>query len=238
MASAEHALQLQFLLRKLHSKTPSNGDPESNSQSAAANLIRFIYFQCFPTIQQRLCLPVRHGGPPFKDLFSVGRITASQLRSSFDKSAINDLVLDEKILLHGDEWIVEYWKACWHGKEPNLDTCNDHKYLVYDAETAVGLHKVIRVMFKKLSNNLERVHSARLVHTKSASVTAEYLECVEAALDSVDYYMAFLASLVQSPCFWRHLRRPAVQEWVLKEASNNQNPTGKVCAQHVPQCVA
>lgn len=234
MGSAEHTLQLQFLLRKVHSKAPSDADPESNSESAAANFIRFIYFQCFPKIQQRLCLPVRPAGLPFKDLFCSGRIKAAELRSRFDKSAANDLVLGEKILLHGDEWIVEYWKACWNDKELTLEARNDRKYLVYDAETAVGLHKVICVMFKKLSRNLERVHSARLVHETKAPVTADYIESVEAALDGVDYYMVFLASLVQSPCFWKHLRHPAVNDWVLKEASNDRDPTGEVCAQNVP----
>lgn len=102
MASAEHALQLQFLLRKVHSTVESAVDTGSSPDSTAANnFIRFVYFQCFPIIQQRLFLPVRHGSLPFKDLFCAGQIKSGELRSRFDKSAADDLVLDEKILLHG-----------------------------------------------------------------------------------------------------------------------------------------
>lgn len=234
MRSAEHALQLQFLLRKVHSKAASNDDPESNPDfTAANNFIRFVYFQCFPKIQPRLCVPVRPGGLPFKDLFCKGRIKVSELRSRFDKSAADDLVLDEKILRHGDEWIVEHWRSRFKGQEPELEECDHGKYLVHNADVAVGLHKIICGMFRRLSENLERVRSARLAHTQKVPVTADYLQSVEAALYGVDYYMVFLASLHQSPCFWKHLRHPAVQDWVLKEAGNKRDVTVKVCAHAV-----
>lgn len=229
MGSAEHALQLQFLLRQLHPKSESDADTDSIQESIAANsFIRFVYFQCFPKIQQRLCLPVRPGGLPFKDLFCAGRIKPAELRSRFDKSAVDDLVLDQKILLHGDEWIDQYWKACLKGKKPGFEQCNDRKYLVYNDEMAVDLHNVISHMCKLLSEDLDRVRIARLVHTTTELVSGEYLQSVEAALDGVDYYMVFLASLLQSPCFWKHLRHPAVRDWVLNQAINKQDKIGEV----------
>lgn len=138
MGPADYALQLQFLLRNLH---PKRGDADSNStlvSNPPMDFIRFIYFQCFPTIKQRLYRPVRPGSRAFKDIFSDDGITSDELRLRFDKSAADECPpLDQKILLRGDEWIVPYWKLCHRGREPEFEQCGDQKFIVPNQEMTV-----------------------------------------------------------------------------------------------------
>lgn len=223
MGSADHALQLQFLLRNLH---PKRGDADSNSTEVPnppRDFIRFIYFQCFPKIQQRLYLPVRPGSRAFKDIFSDDGITSDELRLRFDESAAARCPsLDQKILLHGDEWIIPYWKLCRRGKKPEFEQCGDRKYIVHNEAMTVDLHKVIRRMFKLLTAELEKVQCAR---TPAKSFSAADIKLVKDALDNVDYYMAFLSSLLQSPCFWKYLQQPVLKQWVSNQAGDTmRNP--------------
>lgn len=70
-------------------------------------------------------------------------------------------------------------------------------------------------MFKLLTVELEKVQCGR---TPARFFSTADLKSVENALDNVDYFMDFLSWLVQSPCFWKYLRQPVLQEWVLKQA--------------------
>lgn len=220
MGSAEHALQLQFLLRKLHPQP----DPAANM-----NFTRFIYFQCYQKIQQRLCLPVRTGGRPFNELFSIDQITSEQLRSCFNPLGAESVVLDQKVLLHADGWIDQYWRLCLPDQYPDFEERDGEKYLVYSAEMAVDLHNLICRMFANLAEDLARVRDARNVKTKSLQgVTDEYVRAVESALEGVDWYMEFFASLVQSPCFRKHIKHPIIQEWVLSQALTKPNEAEEV----------
>lgn len=212
------------MLSKLNPKNDTS--PE---QQSAINLTRFVYFQCFLKIQQRLSLPVRPGGFQFKDLFSLDQIKHHELRSRFDKSAIDYLVPDEKILHYGDGWITGFWVFC-HGKEPGLEVRDGREYLVYDSKAAVALHKAIRYMFKLLCKDLEMVRCAR--QGNNGYVTDSYIKSVEDALDGVDYSMTFFASLVRSPCFWKHIRHPSLVDWVLNAARNDSDWNDEVWAPH------
>lgn len=220
MGSAEHALQLQFLLRKLHAQP---------NPSANTDFTRFIYFQCYPKIKQHLYLPVRSGSRPFIELFSNDQITPEELLSSFDPLGAEFLVLDEKVLLHADGWIAQYWRLCLPGQDPDFEERDGEKYLVYSAAMTVGLHSLIGRMFALLAEDLDRVRNARTVNTKSPQVvTNEYIRAVESALDGVDWYMEFFASLVQSPCFRNHITHPVVQDWVLNQARTRPNEMEEV----------
>lgn len=60
---------------------------------------------------------------------------------------------------------------------------------------------------------------ARLVYTTSEVVLSAYLKSVEAMLDGVNYYIVFLASLLHSPCLWKHVWHPALRESVVDQPS-------------------
>lgn len=213
MDSVEHAAQLQYLLS--HSQAPD----------FATNFTRFVYYQCSPKIRQRLALPVLEPTRQFKDLFSRGTINDVDLRSRL--SHTGGRVLDEKVLRQGEEWISAAWTRL-HGVSPAFEQCDGTKYLVYDETTVVKLHHLIREVFAHLWDGIEKVQLAHKVYRTPEVATDAYITEIQQTLDGVGYYMCWLARLVRSPCFWKHLQHPALQEWVSDQYSSNLNQASGV----------
>lgn len=208
MGSVEHAAQLEYLLS--HSGTPDFD----------TNFPRFVYYQCYPKIRQRLTLPVIERGHQFKELFSPGTINVEDLRLRLYHPG--NLVVNEKVMRYGDEWIDELWEKLL-GNHPAFEGCDGKKYLVYDRTTVVQLHNLIGHVFTILWKRLDIVQRARWDYGTPEVDTVPDITTVRGALDSVAYLMDWLACLVRSPCFWKHLQHPALQQWVSEQYIGNQN---------------
>lgn len=212
MSSTEYVAQLQFQLSQLR-------DP--HKPDAAIDFTRCVYYQCYPKIMQRLCLPVSiESGVRFEQLFSPGTIDVGDMRSRFNYAGGP---MDLKFVRHGDVWIKTLWKETYH-KHPNFEEHDGNTYLVYDTTTAIELHNLIGNVFRLLFLDLDKVNQARQIYTTREPVTAAYVLEVEKALDGVAYYMNALAHLVKSPCVCAHLQHPALQQWI----SNQRNATEEV----------
>lgn len=106
------------------------------------------------------------------------------------------------------------WKLAYN-RNPDFEGHN----LIYNETTVIEFHKLIGHVFKCLFNNLNTIGKARQMHTTRPRIKSKAdLVDVEMALDEIACYMDVLAHLVKSPCFWAHLRQPAVKEWILKQA--------------------
>lgn len=203
MGSGEYAMQLQFLLGDIR-------DPKV--PNSAINFTRCVYYQCYPKILQRMKLPVAQGGLPFKELFAPGNIDDAELFSRFQRTS--DEAMDKKITRHGDRWIDGVWKI-FYNRNPDFEGNN----LIYNETTAIEFHKLIGHVFKCLFDDLNTVGKARQMHTTRLRIKSRAdLVDVETALDAIAFYMDALAHLVKSPCFWVHVRQPAVKEWISKQA--------------------
>lgn len=66
-------------------------------------------------------------------------------------------MLDEKVLLHADGWIDQYWRLCLPSQDPVFEERDGEQYLVYNAAMAVSLHSLISRMFALVAEDLERV---------------------------------------------------------------------------------
>lgn len=203
MGSGEYALQLEFLLGDLRDWKVSNSD---------INFTRCVYYHCYPKILQRMRLPLAQGGLPFNALFASGTIDDSELLSRFHNTS--DEAMDRKIARHGDRWIEDVWKLAY-SRPPEFEGLN----IIYNETTVIEFHRLIQHVFKCLFNSLDTVGKARQRHITRPRIKSNAdLAEVETPLDAIAFYMDVLAHLVKSPCFWVHVRQPAVKEWISKQA--------------------
>lgn len=193
MGIVEHAQQLRFLRSTLNRKNDTSPKKES-----AINFTCFVYFQCFPKIQQRRTLAVTLGRPQFRT--SWVSVKLNMVGCAHDST--NYLVPN---LQYGDGRITDYWKFC-NRKGSVFEEHDGRKYLIYTKQVSVILHKTIRQMIKLLCADLQRVLSARQGNNRN--ITDCHIKSVEGALDGVHYCMRFFASLVRGPCFWKLIRHP------------------------------
>lgn len=90
MGSAEYAAQLQLLLSQLL---------EPHKPDAAIDFTRCVYYQCYPEIAQRLCLPVSvESVAPFEQ-FGPGTIDVNEIRPWFNCAGVP---IAPKFVRHGD----------------------------------------------------------------------------------------------------------------------------------------
>lgn len=173
---------------------------------------RFIYFQSNPKIYRIINNPLRL-------LFTEGTITDKDMAEGFTRKSLYKFVTP-KMLRHGDGWIEELW-VCSIKQAPKFKTFKGKRLLQYNATSAVQLHKLICNIFLLLTYEIANIGHAWGVHATPKLINDNYIQGVQGALYGVEYYMEFLNNLLHSPCFWKHLTQPVIQEWMYDQYSDS-----------------